>query len=427
MLTFQRQSQELVKLSENDCKSTTTRTTQAISPDDSCQGSLVKSHDGVKKDGGLDTDSETTAETEAGTTSFQFSALDVDLDRCRNPDPVASEQPHTHRHNEATTAAVQISSKPVPLIVIPNVVRVTPIHPKALRPNAIMTEAEGNRRKQAQMDFPRTSKKNTLTPTASAMQNNQNGSLRSQSSDQRKHAHQQQLTTIRASPSISQSSVSSKGKITHSMGGGGSMTSSVGSPNLHPTPLFQRLVSEEVQELKAYNRIIESQNRRLAELERVHGDLEVRLEVQSNRRLELEKTLEDRERTWAEEIHEIEQERDQQKDLVTAERSKNGRLMDQVVRKDQDIQRMLQRKYDHQRNDGLGSSIRNARGPSKSPVATNGHHGDSPTLRHDHKSPHDLLNASGSSEAVRERIVSNALMDFFGLATKINSKAKPAD
>ena len=125
------------------------------------------------------------------------------------------------------------------------------------------------------------------------------------------------------------------------------MTSSVGSPNLHPTPLFQRLVSEEVQELKAYNRIIESQNRRLAELERVHGDLEVRLEVQSNRRLELEKTLEDRERTWAEEIHEIEQERDQQKDLVTAERSKNGRLMDQVVRKDQDIQRMLQRKVSY--------------------------------------------------------------------------------
>ena len=125
------------------------------------------------------------------------------------------------------------------------------------------------------------------------------------------------------------------------------MTSSVGSPNLHPTPLFQRLVSEEVQELKAYNRIIESQNRRLAELERVHGDLEGRLEVQSNRRLELEKTLEDRERTWAEEIHEIEQERDQQKDLVTAERSKNGRLMDQVVRKDQDIQRMLQRKVSY--------------------------------------------------------------------------------
>jgi hypothetical protein len=32
-----------------------------------------------------------------------------------------------------------------------------------------------------------------------------------------------------------------------------------------------------------------------------------------------------------------------------------------------------------------------------------------------HKSPHEILQASGSAETIRERNVSNALLDFFGL------------
>ena len=110
------------------------------------------------------------------------------------------------------------------------------------------------------------------------------------------------------------------------------------------TPLFERLVTEEVQELKAYVRIVENQNRRLAELERVHGDLEVRLEVESKGRQQLEATLEAREREWAEKLEHVESDREQWKRLVEAEKSKNSKLIDQVVRKDQDIHRMLQRK-----------------------------------------------------------------------------------
>lgn len=115
-------------------------------------------------------------------------------------------------------------------------------------------------------------------------------------------------------------------------------------PAVQPTPLFERLVTEEVQELKAYVRIVENQNRRLAELERVHGDLEARLQIESKGRQQLEATLEAREREWAEKLEHVESDRDNWKQIVEAEKSKNSRLIDQVVRKDQDIHRMLQRK-----------------------------------------------------------------------------------
>jgi len=122
------------------------------------------------------------------------------------------------------------------------------------------------------------------------------------------------------------------------------------------TTLFQRLVTEEVQELKAYARIIENQNHRLVELERIHGDLENRLELEARGRTLLEATLERQERSWTTKYHELEQDRDQWKNVVSQEQAKNARLFDQVVRKDQDIHRMLQRKVSYvewQRNSNV--------------------------------------------------------------------------
>jgi hypothetical protein len=113
---------------------------------------------------------------------------------------------------------------------------------------------------------------------------------------------------------------------------------------VQPTPYFERLVTEEVQELKAYVRIVENQNRRLAELESVHGDLEGRLEIESKGRQQLEATLEAREREWADKLEHVESDRDHWKRLVEAEKVKNSKLMDEVLRKDRDIHRMLQRK-----------------------------------------------------------------------------------
>jgi len=113
-----------------------------------------------------------------------------------------------------------------------------------------------------------------------------------------------------------------------------------------PTLLFERLVSEEAQELKNFARIIEEQNRRLAELERVHDDLELRLERKSTDRMELEATLEQREKEWASRCEGLERERDSWKKTVETERTKNERLLDLVYRKDKEIHRMIQRKYD---------------------------------------------------------------------------------
>lgn len=385
----------------------------------------------------------------------------VFAERCSNPEP--SEPGSTTGTADSTiTAARGGGGQTTVQVVVPKVVRVSPLHPTAIRFNAIMTGEEAKRRKEAQVEFPRTTHIQTAQPP---LNNSHNGGSRGQRHPPHQQQQQQQPHhNMRASPAMSQqSSVSTKGRKTsngmnsHSSLGGGSLNSdAVSSLNIHPTPLFQRLVSEEVQELKAYARIIENQNRRLAELERVHGDLEVRLEVESNRRMELEKTLEERERNWAEQIEVLEEERDQTKNLVKLERTKNARLMDQVVRKDQDIHRMLQRKvsgdihnranlrdfplhwwltdsltlapqYDHPRNDGVSASIRNARGLSKSPVLTNGespktssadlkNHSQNHHQNHNHhKSPFQVLNASTTTGEERSKGVVSSLTNFFGI------------
>jgi hypothetical protein len=111
-----------------------------------------------------------------------------------------------------------------------------------------------------------------------------------------------------------------------------------------PTLFFDRLVSEEVQEFKSYARIIESQSRRLTELESLHHDLEARLEYATVQRFEMEATLERQELEWTRKFTALENECDEWKKLVQTEQTKNERLLDLVYRKDREIQRMIQRK-----------------------------------------------------------------------------------
>jgi hypothetical protein len=164
----------------------------------------------------------------------------------------------------------------------------------------------------------------------------------------RKVQQQQHLPSMSGSSSMLGNPPIPSSNRTGSVGNGHHMDENNNSNNasrmIQPTPLFERLVTEEVQELKAYARIIENQNRRLSELERVHGDLESRLELESRGRAQLETTLEEREREWSLKFLELEADRDHWKEVVSVEQKKNARLIDQVVRKDQDIHRMLQRK-----------------------------------------------------------------------------------
>lgn len=181
--------------------------------------------------------------------------------------------------------------------------------------------------------------------------------------------------------------------------------------SLAPPPLFERLATEEAAELKTYSRIIESQNRRLSDLEVSHEDLEQRLERETQKRISLQQDLDRQNLVWQNKYETLEKDRDVWKNMVNAERARNERLLDQVMRKDREIHRMIQRKYDAKgsqhpnlTNQGLPhSSNVNRNSPNQT---SNG--------KVVHKSPHELLAAKGSGDVVREHNITSSLQDFFG-------------
>lgn len=183
----------------------------------------------------------------------------------------------------------------------------------------------------------------------------------------------------------------------------------------HPTPLFERLVTEEVQEIKTYIRMIESLNRRLSDMQSVQDDLETRLEKSTQDKLEMESQLEDLNSNWVNKCGDLEEERDAWAKRCGAERGRNERLSDLVNRKDKEIQRMIQRKYDS-KNQGHGhghSNHKNARTGS----SQQGHsrtHTSTPAMMQG-MSPHDLLVQRGTRDAIRNRNAFHSLSDFFGM------------
>lgn len=104
------------------------------------------------------------------------------------------------------------------------------------------------------------------------------------------------------------------------------------------SPLYERLVTEEV------HRIMEHQRQQIADLQALQNDLETRLENETRRRLGLEATLEAREREWDRQVQLLEQDREHWRGEVHTVEAKNDRLHKEVVRLEQQIQRMVQRK-----------------------------------------------------------------------------------
>ena len=113
---------------------------------------------------------------------------------------------------------------------------------------------------------------------------------------------------------------------------------------VQPTPLFERLVTEEVQELKTYAGIVERQNVELAKQKKVQEDLEARLRGETRRRKELESLLEEQERLWSEKFAELEQERNAAEKKLQDEQTKTKKLINQVQRKDRDIHDFFKKK-----------------------------------------------------------------------------------
>lgn len=191
------------------------------------------------------------------------------------------------------------------------------------------------------------------------------------------------------------------------------------------TPMFQRLVTDEVQELKTYTRIIEEQNRRVTELERRTTDLEKRLAKANRDKADLERTLEFRETEWRNKFDRLESDRDHQKELVEQEKRMNSKLNYQVVQMEQEIHKFLTRKYPPQRDNAITNSMRNVRmvqSDRTSPSLGSGPKKQSPSSpglndrQKQFKSPREILENDGRVEVVRKRNISSSLLDFFGMA-----------
>mmetsp|Transcript_4852 Transcript_4852/g.5382 ORF Transcript_4852/g.5382 Transcript_4852/m.5382 type:complete len:534 (-) Transcript_4852:1040-2641(-) len=180
-----------------------------------------------------------------------------------------------------------------------------------------------------------------------------------------------------------------------------------------PTLFYDRLVSEEVHELKEYARIIKQQDGSLADLRGRQEELEERLELKTNEKMKLEATLERQEGEWAVRCLELEKERDQWKKMVQAEQTKNERLLNFMNKKEQEIQRMIRRKYEPNQQGNQKAS--NPRALTDRPIANQRQALDKCSGPISHKSPHDFLQASSSVKAAQERQAKKSLFDFFGL------------
>ena len=121
-------------------------------------------------------------------------------------------------------------------------------------------------------------------------------------------------------------------------------TSSANANNI-TTPLYERLVSEEVREMREYIRLVEQQSQRLIELERIYIDLESRLETEHSKSCYLEHTLTQQEIKWKSIVTNLLQEKEKSEKLVQEEKMKVDKLMEMVNRLQTEIHTLIKSKF----------------------------------------------------------------------------------
>ena len=112
----------------------------------------------------------------------------------------------------------------------------------------------------------------------------------------------------------------------------------------HQSPLFERLVTEEVHDRERYSKRIDFLEQRLIQMQSVQDDLEQRLEQSTKEKLFMEKEWEELNSKWIKQCSSLEGERNTWIKRCSDERGKNERLSNMMNRKDKEIQRMIQRK-----------------------------------------------------------------------------------
>merc|ERR1712232_318762 len=106
---------------------------------------------------------------------------------------------------------------------------------------------------------------------------------------------------------------------------------------------------------------------------------------------------------WSERYAQLEKERDEWKNKVSAEQNKNELLLKQINHKNKEIHRMIQHKYDVT-SSGAPQHVQNARNNSSSgsmsKFATK-------VDKREYKSPHEILSQTGSKDVIYEKQVAS--------------------
>merc|ERR1712151_906366 len=106
------------------------------------------------------------------------------------------------------------------------------------------------------------------------------------------------------------------------------------------TPLFERLQTEEIAELKSYNKILSIKNHQISTFETLLEDLESRLEIETSQKLKLQHLLEYKNDKFKKEVKELKNDVDAWKNRVHVEKIKNKKLLGEVNKKDKEIHKM---------------------------------------------------------------------------------------
>jgi len=313
---------------------------------------------------------------------------------------------------------------------------------------------------------------------------NQNPQQRSQQQrSQPQYAQQQQQPQQQQRPmqhhQVGQAPTTNRNNVINPMSAMPSQTSLLSQSSstersLTNTPLYDRLVSEEVKDLKEYIRITENLSRRVIDLEKIHFDLEHRLEEEQIKVQNLEHTLRQREKTWKGQCDTLEKENAESQKLIRDEKVKVNKLLDMVNRLQNEIRNMImnkfsggyhpnQNQYHMQGMGGLTPSssysgnikrVTSGQAATSSSITGGINRTASSSMAHNspgneggslggdigsnsqggrnvrrdnsnasgsaasaqrHISPHEILAHNGSAEAVRERNAVGSLLDFFGM------------
>lgn len=258
--------------------------------------------------------------------------------------------------------------------------------------------------RQEQCVFPSSESDHPIVPNVNVPPPNQvndgNGYKYSKNQQQRRNANKSisssdMSPTRRLSSKSSQSAHISRGERIHGAA---------------PTPFFDRIVSEEVQELKEYSRIIKAQHAEINELKGSNRALEIDLEMESMKRIELESALEEQERLYRHERKELISQRDDLEELLEAEKNTNKKLWELVYQKEKEIQKAYQYRFEPNQQGGRRQTNRS---PTDRPTSQNQQR--SSNEKQPNQGPHDFLQATGSTLTPQEVNALNSLQNFFGL------------